>query len=85
LTHPSGNLIASYGPDGLLMVPFKITSFTVSLNGSIIKTEGNHFSKEQLDKIRKAMNGSTLVISDICAQTPTGSNLRLAPIFLTVR
>jgi len=85
LANKDATLVASYGPDGLLMVPFKITSFAVTLNGIILKAEGNHFSEAQLGRIHKAMKGSVLVIQDICAQTPNGKNLRLDPIVLTVK
>lgn len=84
LTDMKGKLIASYGPDGLLSLPFKITSFTVMINGVMTKCEGNHFSKEVLDRIAKLKVGSMIVITDINAVIPAGKSLRLAPIFYTL-
>lgn len=82
--HQSAKLIASYGPDGLLSLPFKITSFTVMINGVMTKCEGNHFSKEVLDRIAKLKKGSMIVINDIKAETPTGNSILLAPVFYTL-
>lgn len=82
--HQSAKLIASYGSDGLLSLPFKITSFTVMINGVMTKCEGNHFSKEVLDRIAKLKKGSMIVITDINAVTPTGNSILLAPVFYTL-
>jgi gliding motility-associated protein GldM len=78
-------LIASYGPDGLLAVPFEISSFVVNVNGKIIQAEGNRFSQPQMEVIMKLMNGSVVMIQDIRAKTPQGTELRLAPIVLTIK
>lgn len=84
--HQSAKLIASYGPDGLLSLPFKITSFTVMINGVMTKCEGNHFSKEVLDRIAKLKAGSMIVITDINAVTPDGDKeYRLTPILFELR
>lgn len=84
--HQSAKLIASYGPDGLLSLPFKITSFTVMINGVMTKCEGNHFSKEVLDRIAKLKAGSMIVITDINAVTPDGDKeYRLTPILFELK
>lgn len=84
LTHSSGTIIASYGPDGLLNVPFTVSSFATTINGITTKAEGDHLSNEQRAMINKMKAGSTLVIKDIRAHTPNGHTLILAPIVLTL-
>jgi gliding motility-associated protein GldM len=83
LTHASGVLIASYGPDGLLNVPFKVTSFRTIINGSTTSSNGNKFSKEQLAQIGKLKKGGLVVLQDIRAVGPGGEK-RLSPVLLTL-
>ena len=83
LTHASGVLIASYGPDGLLNVPFKVTSFRTIINGSMTNSNGNKFSQEQLNQIGKLKKGGLVVLQDIRAMGPGGEK-RLSPVLLTL-
>ena len=83
LTHATGTVIASYGPDGLLNVPFKVTSFRTIINGSMTNSNGNKFSKEQLAQIGKLKKGALVVLQDIRAVGPGGEK-RLSPVIITL-
>ena len=83
LTHSSGVIIASYGPDGLLNVPFKVTSFRTIINGSTTNSNGNKFSQDQLNQIGKLKKGGLVVLQDIRAMGPGGEK-RLSPVLLTL-
>ena len=84
LTHSSGVVTASYGPDGLLDLPFKVTSFRAIINGSTTPSDGNKFTKEQLNQIGKLKKGGMVVLQDIRAIGPGGQEKRLSPILLTL-
>ena len=53
LTHSTGTVTASYGPDGLLDLPFKVTSFRAIINGMTTQSQGNKFTKDQIAQIGK--------------------------------
>lgn len=80
LTNPAATLVVSYGPDGLLDLPFKVTSFAATIKGTIYSSEGNKFTEAQLEAIRKLKVWENVVISDIQATFPTGKSLRLPSI-----
>lgn len=84
LTNPAATLVVSYGPDALLNLPFKVTSFAATIKGTTYSSEGNKFTEAQLEAIRKLKVGETVVISDIQATSPTGAVLRLAPAIYIV-
>ena len=77
-------IIASYGPDGLLDLPFTIKSFKLNINGMYLEANGNKFSKDQMDRLGKLKKGAIVVITDIRAQGPDGKETRLSPIPLTM-
>lgn len=79
ILHPAATLVVSYGPDALLNLPYKVTSFTATIKGTIYSSEGNKFTEAQLKAISKMKVGETVVISDIKATSLTGAVLRLAP------
>jgi gliding motility-associated protein GldM len=81
LSHSSGEVIASYGPDGLLSVPFKVTKFRTIINGSMTSSNGSKFTQEQLNQIGKLKKGGMVVITDIRAMGPAGEKT-LSPIIL---
>ena len=84
LLNTSATVIASYGPDGLLDLPFQITSFKVNINGLLTEAKGNKFTKEQLDRMGKLKMGAIVVINDIRAKGPDGKEARLSPIALSL-
>jgi gliding motility-associated protein GldM len=84
LTHASGVITASYGPDGLLDLPFKVTSFRAIINGMTTMSDGNKFTRDQLTQIGKLKKGGMVVIQDIRAVGPGGQEKRLAPLVLTL-
>lgn len=84
LLNPNAVVIASYGPDGLLDLPFKITSFKVNINGTLSDVKGDHFTKQQLDKLGKLNKGAIVVITDVHAKGPDGKDVRLSPIPLSL-
>ena len=84
LLNNSATVIASYGPDGLLDLPFQITSFKVNINGTLTEARGNKFTREQLDRLSKLKMGAIVVITDIRAKGPDGKETRLSPIPLSL-
>lgn len=84
LLNPSATVIASYGPDGLLDLPFKITGFKVNINGTLSDASGDHFTKEQLNKLGTLKKGALVAITDIHAKGPDGKDTRLSPVLLTL-
>ncbi len=84
LANASGTIIASYGPDGLLDVPFKITSFIAFIGGRSSDSKGNKFTQEQLNQIGKLKKGGMVILQNIKAVSPTGQELTLSPLVLTV-
>lgn len=84
LLNPKATVVASYGPDGLLDLPFKITSFKVNINGVITEAKGDRFTQNQLERLGKLKKGAIVVITDIHAQGPDGKDTRLSPIPLSL-
>jgi hypothetical protein len=84
LANASGTIIASYGPDGLLDVPFKVTSFIAFIGGRSSDSKGNKFTQEQLTQIGKLKKGGMVILQNIKAVSPTGQELTLSPLVLTV-
>ena len=86
LLDPNATLIASYGKDGLLDIPFTITSFKVNINGIYSETKGNKFTKDQRDKLGKLQRGSNIIIADIRARGAGGQELPpLSPLIFTLK
>ena len=84
LLDPNATLIASYGKDGLLDLPFTITSFKVRINGIYSETKGNKFTKDQRDKLGKLQRGSDIIIADIRARGAGGQEMTLSTIIFTL-
>lgn len=84
LTHSSGAITASYGPDGLLNLPFKVTSFRAIINGMTSQSNGNKFTPDQLKQIGKLKKGGVVIIQDARAVGPGGQEMRLAPLVFTL-
>jgi hypothetical protein len=84
LSNTSGVVTASYGPDGLLDLPFKVTRFLVFINGRSSEVKGNKFTQEQLSQINKLKKGGMVILQDIRAAGPGGQELKLSPLILTV-
>ena len=84
LSNASGVVTASYGPEGLLDLPFKVTRFLVFINGRSSEVKGNKFSQEQLNQINKLKKGGMVILQDIRATGPGGQELKLSPLILTV-
>ena len=80
----AATVIASYGPDGLLDLPFQITGFRANINGVYLESKGSKFTKEQLDRMAKLKPGNSVIITDIRAKGPDGKEIRLSPIPLTL-
>lgn len=84
LLNTNATVIASYGPDGLLDLPFQITSFKVRINGMLSEAKGNKFTKDQRDRLQKLKKGADVIITDIKAKGPNGQEVTLAPIPLSL-
>ena len=75
LISPQSTIIASYGPDGLLDLNFKVVSFKANINGVFTESQGNKFSRDQLSRIEKLKKGATVTITDIRAESPSGERV----------
>ena len=84
LLNGAATVIASYGPDGLLDLPYRITSFKVNINGVLTEARGNKFTADQRSRLEKLKMGAIVVITDIRAQGPDGKETRLSPIPLSL-
>ena len=84
LLNAGASVIASYGPDGLLDLPFQISGFRANINGVYLESRGNKFTREQLDRLAKLKPGNSVIITDIRAKGPDGREIRLSPIPLTL-
>ena len=84
LLNSGATVIASYGPDGLLDLPYRITSFKVNINGMLTEARGNKFTADQRQRLEKLKMGAVVVITDIRAQGPDGKETRLSPVPLTL-
>jgi len=84
LANSTGVVTASYGPDGLLDLPFKVTRFIAFIGGRSSEVRGNKFTQEQLNQIGKLKKGGMVILQDIRATGPGGQELRLSPLVLTV-
>mgnify|MGYP002621936712 CR=1 FL=1 len=84
LLNSSATVIASYGPDGLLDLPYQIVSFKANINGLISEAKGNKFTKEQVDRLSRLKPGNSVIITDIRAKGPDGKVVPLSPIPLTL-
>ncbi len=83
LSNPNATIVASYGPDGLLDVPFKVKSFIAIIKGSTTSATGNKFTRDQLNQIGKLKKNDMVILQDIRAVGPGGQELRLSPLVLT--
>ena len=84
LLNPGSTVIASYGPEGLLNLPFRIVGFRADINGTLMESKSNKFTKEQLDRMSKLKPGNSVILKDIRAQGPDGKVVPLSPIPLTL-
>ena len=84
LLNASATVIASYGPDGLLDLPFQISGFRANINGVYLESKGNKFTREQMDRLGKLKPDNSVIITDIRAKGPDGKEIRLSPIPLTL-
>ncbi|MBQ3673664.1 MAG: gliding motility protein GldM [Paludibacteraceae bacterium] len=84
LLNGAASVIASYGPDGLLDLPYQVTSFKVNINGVLTEARGNKFTADQRQRLEKLKMGAIVVITDIRAKGPDGKETRLSPIPLSL-
>ena len=84
LSNTAGTIVASYGADGLLDIPFTVTSFRAIINGQTTPATGNKFTQAQLNQIKGLKKNQMVILQDIRAKGPGGQELRLSPLVLTV-
>jgi len=72
LKNADAHLEASYGPEGVLDLPFTIVSFEIYANGRYLKADGNKFSKDMLAAINKMRSNDVLSIMTIKYKEPSG-------------
>lgn len=68
----STTVIASYGKDGILNVPFEVTSFTLVINGTPYYSKNANLTKEQVDKLKNAKVGTRVTVEDLKAKNKMG-------------
>ena len=85
LKKESGRIVVSYGPEGLLNVPFTVKSFIPIIDGNVGSiVNGDRFTKNQLNEIQNLKLGKLVILQDIRAIGPGGQEKRLSPLILTV-
>jgi gliding motility-associated protein GldM len=84
IVSPQAQIIASYGPDGLLNLPFRVISFSANINGVFTESQGNKFSRDQLNRIEKLKKGQSITITNIRAESPSGERLPVTALPLTL-
>lgn len=84
LLNSDANIIASYGPEGLLDLKFTVSSFSVRTANGIWNTKGNKFSQEQLNQLKKLKKGAIVNITDVRAKGPTGKETTLRGMSLVL-
>jgi hypothetical protein len=80
----SATVIASYGPDGLLDLPYQVVGFRANINSMLLESKSNKFTKEQMERISKLKPGNSVILTDIRAKGPDGKVVPLSPIPLTL-
>ena len=78
-------LEASYGPDGLLNLDFKITGFTLMTDYGTTEARGNKFTAAQLQQLKQLKKGALVNIVNIKAAGPDGKEQRLSAIPLKMQ
>ena len=77
LLSPTSSVIASYGPDGLLDLKYTITSFQLRTSMGLSQSNGNKFSKAQIDQLSKLKQGAMISIVDVRAKGVEGKEITL--------
>ncbi len=82
LLDPSSTIIASYGAEGLLDIPFQVTSFKAYILGNTSESRSNKFTDDQIRRLKNLKSGQSVTIMDIKAKSPTGISKTLPSITL---
>ncbi|MCQ2345805.1 MAG: gliding motility protein GldM [Paludibacteraceae bacterium] len=66
-TLSAGNteVVASYGDDVLLKLDFDIVGFQTRVNGKELRSNGSHFSADQMNQIKKLKKGTLIKIENV--------------------
>ena len=80
LVNKTGELTVSYGEDGILNLPFKVTGFTLFAKGRYMDAKGSKFTNEQLQVLEKAKPNDFVSIEDIKVTGPTGKPVNVDPL-----
>lgn len=84
LLNPNGYLLTSYGPDGLLDLPWTVVSFKMNVNGMLSEVKGNKFGPNEKVKLEKLKKGAMVGLVDISAKGPDGKLTKLSNVLLTL-
>ncbi len=85
LLNKNAHITASYGPDGLLQLKWKVISFEMRTAISSPKnSQGNKFSTAQVADLQKLKKGAWVTITDIKAQDEKGSIMNLDDLTITL-
>ena len=84
LTNASAVVHASYGQDQTLNLKFTVVSFKADINNIMTIANGNKFTREQMDRINKLKPGQSVILKDVRVKDPTGKEIPLSPVVLTM-
>ena len=73
------SIIASYGPDALIQAKFRVTSFTMMVDGL---APANCGTKLDLNFLKKLSRGKTLIISNVVAVGPDGNPQNISSLVI---
>ena len=85
LLNESTILEASYGTDGIIATPYKISSFVIISGDRAAMSNSNHFTDFQRDVISRLRAGEEVVINSIQAMDSNGKQFYLTPLVFTIQ
>ncbi len=85
LTSNEAYVEASYGPDGILDLPWKITGFDIVIGNDAKHSDNGRLTDEQKTLIKKLPSGAQVTLQTIRAVGPDGKTQQLSPIALRLK
>lgn len=85
LLNESTILEASYGTDGIIDTPYKISGFIIILGSNAMVSNSNHFTDSQRDSISRLKASEQVTITAIQAMDSNGKQFYLTPLVFTIQ
>jgi hypothetical protein len=76
---------ASYGPDGILDINFKVVGFSMRVGSKIEESHSGNLTAAQRDLIKGMRSGESFIINSVRAVGPDGKEKRLNTIAMTIK